>query len=70
MSAAHVVDTLGSHILMDAKKLLLALTVVFVGFWMFTDPRSLADAAGQGAGAAWSLTTQFFGAVIDFLRVL
>ena len=55
---------------MDAKKLLLALLVVFVGFWMFTDPRGLADAAGQGAGAAWVLATQVFGALIDFVRVL
>lgn len=55
---------------MDAKKLLLALVVVFIGFWMYTDPRGLADAAGQSGGAAWTLATQLFGAVIDFVRVL
>lgn len=55
---------------MDAKKLLLALLVVFVGFWMFTDPRGLADAAGEGGVAAWVLTTQLFRALIDFLSVL
>ena len=33
---------------MNAKKAILALVVVFLGFWMFTDPKGLADAA-QGA---------------------
>ena len=55
---------------MDAKKLLIALLVVFIGFWMFTDPRGLAEAAGEGSRSAWLLVTQVFGAVIDFVRVL
>ncbi len=35
---------------MNAKKAILALVVVFLGFWMFTDPNGLADAASAGAG--------------------
>lgn len=55
---------------MDAKKLLLALVLVFLGWWMFTDPRGLAEAATTGAGTLWVLTTQLFRAVIHFVDVL
>lgn len=55
---------------MDPKKLLLALAVVFLGWWMFTDPKGLAQAATAGAGTLWVLTTQLFRAVIHFARVL
>lgn len=52
---------------MDAKKLLLALVVVFVGFWLFTDPNGLADAATTGAQSAWGLLAQLFRALISFV---
>ena len=52
---------------MNTKKVVLALVVVFLGFWMFTDPRGLADAARAGAGQTWSLAEQLFRAVIDFV---
>jgi|EndMetStandDraft_5_1072996.scaffolds.fasta_scaffold24281_2 hypothetical protein len=55
---------------MDPKKLLLALVLVFLGWWMFTDPKGLAEAATTGAGTLWVLTTQLFRAVIHFVRVL
>jgi hypothetical protein len=55
---------------MDAKKLLLALVVVFLGWWMFTDPKGLADAATTGAGTLWVLATQLFRALIHFFGVL
>jgi hypothetical protein len=55
---------------MDAKKLLLALFVVFLGFWMFTDPRGLADAAGTSADGAWGMTTELFQALIRFFGAL
>ena len=55
---------------MDAKKLLLVLAVVFLGFWMFTDPRGLADAAGTSADAAWAMATQLFQALIRFFSAL
>lgn len=55
---------------MSPKKLLLALAVVFLGFWMFTDPNGLADAATDGAGAAWVMATRLFSAVIRFFGAL
>lgn len=55
---------------MDAKKLLLALGVVFLGFWMFKDPQGLADAAGTSAGAAWVMATRLFQALIRFFGAL
>jgi hypothetical protein len=55
---------------MNAKKALLALLVVFLGFWMFTDPSGLAVAAKEGGSSAWALLVQVFGAVINFFDAL
>jgi hypothetical protein len=55
---------------MNAKKAVLILVVVFLGFWMFTDPNGLANAARAGAGQTWNLATQLFRAVIDFVGAL
>ncbi|MBA2445106.1 MAG: hypothetical protein H0V49_07230 [Nocardioidaceae bacterium] len=55
---------------MNAKKAVVALIVVFLGFWMFTDPNGLADAATAGADQTWSLTQQLFTAIIDFVGAL
>ncbi|QIK75936.1 hypothetical protein [Nocardioides piscis] len=55
---------------MNAKKAVSVLLVVFVGFWMFTDPNGLADAAKAGAGQTWGLTQQLFAAIIDFVGAL
>ncbi|MDT0201026.1 hypothetical protein [Nocardioides sp. AE5] len=55
---------------MDAKKGVLAVVVLFVGFWMFKDPSGLADLASSGAGNGWSLLTQFFEATINFINEL
>ncbi|MET0523469.1 MAG: hypothetical protein ABWZ91_01610 [Nocardioides sp.] len=55
---------------MNAKKAILALVVVFLGFWMFTDPKGLADAAQGAAAQTWSLAEQLFSAVIDFVGAL
>jgi hypothetical protein len=55
---------------MNAKKVLLALVVVFLGFWMFTDPQGLADAAKESGTQVWQLTTQLFAAIIDFVGAL
>ncbi len=55
---------------MNAKKLVLGVIVVFLGFWMFTDPNGLAQAARDGAGQVWDLATQLFSAVIDFIAAL
>jgi hypothetical protein len=55
---------------MSAKKGVLAILVLFLGFYMFTDPSGLADTASAGSGKAWDLTTQFFEATIRFLNEL
>jgi hypothetical protein len=55
---------------MDTKKILLLLVVVFLGFYMFTDPAGLADLAKNGGGEGWDLTTQLFEATITFLDEL
>lgn len=55
---------------MNAKKAILALVVVFLGFWMFTDPNGLADAATAGVGKTAELAQQLFTAVIDFVGAL
>ncbi len=55
---------------MNAKKAMLAVLVVFLGFWMFTDPQGLADAARSGFSQTWNLAEQLFTAVIRFFGAL
>lgn len=55
---------------MNAKKLLLGVVVVFLGFWMFTDPNGLAEAARSGGAQIWDLAVQLFQAIIEFLGAL
>jgi hypothetical protein len=55
---------------MNAKKLVLVVVIVFVGFWMFTDPNGLAEAARSGGAKIWDLTVQLFQAVISFIDAL
>ena len=55
---------------MNAKKAMLAVVVVFLGFWMFTDPQGLADAARSGFSQTWNLAEQLFSAVIRFFGAL
>lgn len=52
------------------KKAVLALIVVFMGFWMFTDPTGLADSAKTIGAQGWGVAEQLFQAVIKFLDVL
>ena len=52
------------------KKLLILAAVVFLGFWMFTDPTGLADIAKDGSAKGWDLTSQLFTATIDFIKTL
>ena len=52
------------------KKLLILAVVLFLGFWMFTDPNGLAAVAKGGSAQAWKLTTDLFTATIDFLKRL
>lgn len=55
---------------MDAKKLVLLLLVLFIGFWMFTDPNGLATTATSSAETTWGLMTQLFRALINFFSAL
>lgn len=55
---------------MDVKKLVLLVLVVFVVFWMFTDPSGLADVTRAGAGEGWVLLTDGFRGLIRFLGEL
>jgi hypothetical protein len=55
---------------MNAKKVVLLAVVLFLGFYMFTDPRGLADLASASGSGGWDLTTQFFEATIRFLNEL
>lgn len=52
------------------KKVLLLLLVLFVGFWMFTDPSNLAVNTRDAAGGVWGMLVSIFGAIIRFLGVL
>lgn len=56
---------------MDAKKLVVVGAVLlFVGFWMFTDPRGLAELTKDGAVVGWDLLAQTFEAIIRFVKAL
>jgi len=52
------------------KRVVTIVVVVFLGFWMFTDPSGLADMAKEGGSAAWVLATDLFTGVIDFIKQL
>lgn len=52
---------------MNGKKVILAVLVVFLGFWLFTDPQGLAVSSKGAVGAGWDGLTQVFTKVIDFI---
>jgi hypothetical protein len=52
------------------KKGMVLLVVVFIGFYMFTDPSGLAQTTKDGAGALWKALTSLFGALIDFINAV
>ncbi len=55
---------------MDAKKLIVLVAIVFVGFWMFTDPNGLASTSKSLASEGWSLSTDAFRGIIDFVGAM
>ncbi len=55
---------------MNAKKTLLVVVVVFLGFWMFTDPSGMADASKSAFAGTWNLAEDLFRAVIRFFGAL
>ncbi|MGO4255262.1 hypothetical protein [Marmoricola sp. RAF53] len=52
------------------KKGTVLLVLVFIGFYMFTDPSGLAQTAKDGAAALWEALTSLFGALIDFIDAI
>ena len=52
------------------KKVVGLLLLVFLGFYMFTDPSGLASLAKEGGSALWDLTQQLFGAIIRFIDAM
>ncbi|MDQ6688370.1 MAG: hypothetical protein M3Z50_12315 [Actinomycetota bacterium] len=52
------------------KKGLVLLVVLFVGFYLFTDPHGLATVAKDGGAKAWGLLVVLFRAIIRFLNTL
>lgn len=57
---------------MDAvlKKSAIILIVVFVGFYLFTDPTGLATFAKEGGDALWNALVTIFEALIRFINAL
>jgi hypothetical protein len=55
---------------MNAKRVVTLVVIVFLGFWMFTDPTSLARIVTDGGNNGWSVATDLFTAVIDFIKQL
>lgn len=57
---------------MDAalKKGVVLLVLVFVGFYMFTDPSGLAVFAKEASTALWDGLEKLFTAVISFLNTM
>ena len=55
---------------MALKKVVPLLLVVFIGYYMFTDPSGLAEVAKDGAASLWDGLTNLFAATIDFLNAI
>ncbi len=55
---------------MNGKKILLVVVVVFLGFWLLSDPHGMADTLQSAGGNGWELTEQLFSGVIDFFGAL
>ena len=52
------------------KKLVLVALVVFLGFWLFTDPAGLAATSKTAGDGAWTAAESMFRSLIDFLDAL
>ena len=52
------------------KKVVGLLLVVFLLFYMFTDPGGLATLAKDGGASLWDLMQQLFAAIIRFLNAM
>lgn len=52
------------------KLVIIGVVVLFLGFYMFSDPSGLADLASAGASNGWGLISQLFEATIAFIDEL
>lgn len=52
------------------KKVVGLVLVVFLLFYMFTDPSGLATLAKEAGTALWDLAEQLFGAIIRFIDAM
>jgi hypothetical protein len=52
------------------NKGLIAVVVLFLGFWLLKDAAGFADAAEAATGAVWGLTQDLFNGLIDFFDAL
>jgi hypothetical protein len=52
------------------KKAILAVLVVFLGFWLFSDPHGLATTAKTAGGHGWDGVSAFMQQVISFIQDL
>jgi len=55
---------------MNAKKGLLLLLVVFLGFWMFQDPHGFATTTKTVGGGSWEALSTVFRGLIRFINQL
>lgn len=52
------------------NKAILAVLVVFLGFWLYQDPHGLAATAKTAGGHGWDGASAFMTAVINFIKDL
>lgn len=52
------------------KRGIVLLALVFIGYYMFTDPHGLAKVSTDGAAALWKALSHLFGALIDFINAI
>jgi len=55
---------------MNGKKLLFWVVIIFLGFWIVTDPGGLADSASSGGSNVADVAEDLFRGVIDFFHAL
>jgi hypothetical protein len=52
------------------QKVVLAVVVLFLGFYLLRDPAELAAFAQNAGVALWKMVSTLFEAIIDFLNAL
>jgi hypothetical protein len=52
------------------KKAFPVLLVLFLGFWLFTDPHGFAHATKSSASVTWGLSSQLFTSLIAYFHAL